>query len=51
MIVFCLPPLAMQPTIFVALERFLRWRGHCATYPQLPRSVLAPRGRRPMDRV
>jgi mannose-6-phosphate isomerase-like protein (cupin superfamily) len=42
-IVFRSPPLAVQRTIFVALAPIARWRGYRATYPQLSRSVLAPR--------
>ena len=40
--VFRSPPLAVQCTIFVALEPIARWRGYRATYPQLSRIVLAP---------
>jgi quercetin dioxygenase-like cupin family protein len=42
-IVFRSPPLVVQRTIFVALAPIARWRGYRATYPQLSRSVLAPR--------
>jgi quercetin dioxygenase-like cupin family protein len=42
-IVFRSPPPAVQRMIFVALAPIARWRGYGATYPQLSRSVLAPR--------
>jgi quercetin dioxygenase-like cupin family protein len=37
------PPLAVQRTRFGALAPIAHWRGYCATYPQLSRTVLAPR--------
>jgi quercetin dioxygenase-like cupin family protein len=42
-VVFRSPPLAAQRVIFGALTPLARWRGYRATYPQLSRSVLAPR--------
>jgi hypothetical protein len=42
-IVFRSPPLVVQRAIFGALAPVARWRGYCATYPQLSRIVLAPR--------
>lgn len=36
------PPLAVQRVMFGALAPVARWRGYCATYPQLSRVVLAP---------
>lgn len=42
-IVFRSPPLAVQRAIFGALAPSARWRGYRATYPQLSRTVLAPR--------
>jgi quercetin dioxygenase-like cupin family protein len=42
-VVFRSPPLAVQRTLFGALAPFARWRGYRATYPQLSRTVLAPR--------
>ena len=42
-IVFRSPPLGVQRAIFGALARVARWRGYRAPYPQLSRSVLAPR--------
>ncbi len=42
-IVFRSPPLALQRTLFGALSPIARWRGYRATYPQLSRTVLAPR--------
>jgi hypothetical protein len=43
MIVFRSPPPAVQRAIFGALAPIARWRGYRATYPQLSRTVLAPR--------
>jgi quercetin dioxygenase-like cupin family protein len=37
------PPPAVQRAIFGALAPIARWRGYRATYPQLSRTVLAPR--------
>ena len=37
------PPPAIQLVIFAALAPIARWRGYRATYPQLSRTVLAPR--------
>ena len=37
------PPPAVQRVIFGALAPIARWRGYRATYPQLSRTVLAPR--------
>lgn len=42
-IVFRSPPPAVQRALFGALEPIARRRGYCATYPQLSRTVLAPR--------
>jgi quercetin dioxygenase-like cupin family protein len=42
-IVFRSPPLSLQRALFGALAPVARWRGYCATYPQLSRTVLAPR--------
>lgn len=42
-IVFRSPPLVVQRAIFGAIAPIARWRGYRATYPQLSRSVLAPR--------
>jgi quercetin dioxygenase-like cupin family protein len=43
-VVFRSPPLVVQRVLFAALAPIARWRGYRATYPQLSRSVLAPRG-------
>lgn len=37
------PPRPVQRVLFSALGVIARWRGYRATYPQLSRSVLAPR--------
>jgi Cupin domain len=37
------PPPTVQRTLFAALALIARWRGYRATYPQLSRTVLAPR--------
>jgi quercetin dioxygenase-like cupin family protein len=37
------PPPTVQRALFGALAPIARWRGYRATYPQLSRSVLAPR--------
>jgi quercetin dioxygenase-like cupin family protein len=42
-IVFRSPPLAVQRAIFGALAPLARWRGYRATYPQISRTLLAPR--------
>jgi quercetin dioxygenase-like cupin family protein len=42
-IVFRKPPPAVQGALFGALAPIARWRGYRATYPQLSRTVLAPR--------
>jgi Cupin domain len=42
-IVFRSPPPAVQRAIFGALAPLARWRGYRATYPQISRTVLAPR--------
>jgi quercetin dioxygenase-like cupin family protein len=42
-IVFRSPPLAVQRVLFGVLAPFARWRGYRATYPQLSRTVLAPK--------
>ncbi len=42
-VVFRSPPPAVQRTLFGALAPFAHWRGYRATYPQLSRTVLAPR--------
>jgi mannose-6-phosphate isomerase-like protein (cupin superfamily) len=42
-IVFRSPPLVVQRAVFSTLAPIARWRGYRATYPQLSRSVLAPR--------
>jgi mannose-6-phosphate isomerase-like protein (cupin superfamily) len=43
-IVFRSPPLPVQRALFGVLAPLARWRGYRATYPQLSRTVLAPRG-------
>src|SRR5436305_7069779 len=40
---FRAPPPALQRLLFGALAPIARWRGYRATYPQLSRTVLAPR--------
>jgi quercetin dioxygenase-like cupin family protein len=40
---FRAPPPILQRAIFAALGPIARWRGYRATYPQLSRTVLAPR--------
>jgi quercetin dioxygenase-like cupin family protein len=42
-IVFRSPPVAVQRALFGALAPLAHWRGYRATYPQLSRTVLAPR--------
>ena len=42
-IVFRRPPPAVQRMLFAALAPIAHWRGYRATYPQLSRTVLAPR--------
>jgi hypothetical protein len=42
-IVFRSPPLAAQRALFGVLTPIAYWRGYRATYPQLSRTVLAPR--------
>jgi quercetin dioxygenase-like cupin family protein len=42
-IVFRSPPQAVQRAVFAALAPIAHWRGYRATYPQLSRTVLAPR--------
>jgi quercetin dioxygenase-like cupin family protein len=42
-IVFRSPPQAIQRAAFGVLAPLARWRGYRATYPQLSRTVLAPR--------
>jgi quercetin dioxygenase-like cupin family protein len=42
-IVFRSPPAAVQRILFGVLAPIARWRGYRATYPQLSRTVLAPR--------
>jgi quercetin dioxygenase-like cupin family protein len=42
-IVFRSPPPAVQRPLFGVLAPIARWRGYRATYPQLSRTVLAPR--------
>jgi quercetin dioxygenase-like cupin family protein len=37
------PPPAVQRTLFAALTPIAHWRGYRATYPQLSRTILAPR--------
>lgn len=46
-IVFRSPPPVVQRAIFSAVAPIARWRGYRATYPQISRTVLAPRGRKP----
>ncbi len=41
--VFRSPPQAVQRTLFSVLAPVAHWRGYRATYPQLSRTVLAPR--------
>jgi mannose-6-phosphate isomerase-like protein (cupin superfamily) len=43
-VVFRAPPAAVQRTVFGVLAPLARRRGYRATYPQLSRTVLAPRG-------
>jgi quercetin dioxygenase-like cupin family protein len=43
-VIFRSPPLAVQRAIFGALAPIAHWRGYRATYPQISRTVLAPRG-------
>ncbi|MGA7391539.1 MAG: hypothetical protein WBW78_02680 [Terrimicrobiaceae bacterium] len=42
-IVFRSPPPTVQRAIFGAVAPIARWRGYRATYPQISRTVLAPR--------
>jgi len=42
-IVFRKPPVAVQRVVFGVLAPIAGWRGYRATYPQLSRTVLAPR--------
>jgi hypothetical protein len=42
-IVFRSPPLSVQRALFGALAPIARWYGYRATYPQLSRTVLAPK--------
>jgi quercetin dioxygenase-like cupin family protein len=42
-IVFRRPPAAVQRALFATLAPIAHWRGYRATYPQLSRTVLAPR--------
>jgi quercetin dioxygenase-like cupin family protein len=42
-VVFRRPPPAVQRALFGLLAPIARWRGYRATYPQLSRTVLAPR--------
>jgi quercetin dioxygenase-like cupin family protein len=42
-IVFRSPPLLVQRALFGVLAPIAHWRGYRATYPQLSRTVLAPR--------
>jgi quercetin dioxygenase-like cupin family protein len=42
-IVFRKPPVAVQHALFAVLAPIARWRGYRPTYPQLSRTVLAPR--------
>ena len=49
MVLRSLPP-SIQRAIFGALAPIAHWRGYRATYPQLSRTVLAPRTREPADR-
>jgi len=42
-VVFRSPPPAVQRALFGTLAPLARWRGYRATYPQLSRTVLAPR--------
>lgn len=42
-IVFRSPPPVVQRVIFGALAPIALWRGYRATYPQISRTVLAPR--------
>jgi hypothetical protein len=48
-IVFRSPPPVVQRAIFGAAAPIARWRGYRATYPQISRTVLAPRGRQALD--
>ena len=42
-VVFRVPPPAVQRVVFGALAPVARWRGYRPTYPQFSRTVLAPR--------
>jgi len=42
-IVFRHPPMLLQRVTFGVLAPIARWRGYRATYPQLSRTILAPR--------
>lgn len=42
-LVFRRPPRSLQRAVFGALGPIARWRGYRATYPQISRTVLAPR--------
>jgi hypothetical protein len=42
-VVFRSPPLAVQRLLFGVLAPVARWRGYHAMYPQLSRTLLAPR--------
>jgi len=42
-VVFRSPPPPVQRALFGVLAPFARWRGYRATYPQISRTVLAPR--------
>ena len=42
-IVFRKPPGPLQRAVFGVLAPIARWRGYRATYPQLSRTLLAPR--------
>src|SRR5262245_13166248 len=44
-IVFRSPPLPVQRALFGAVTPLARWWGYRATYPQLSRTVLAPRAK------
>jgi mannose-6-phosphate isomerase-like protein (cupin superfamily) len=42
-VVFRSPPAGVQRMVFGALAPLARWRGYRATYPEISRTVLAPR--------
>jgi hypothetical protein len=49
-IVFRRPPPAVQRAIFGTVAPIARWRGYRATYPQISRTIMAPRTYASVDR-